>query len=653
MKKCVSYWKAGAILAAAVMAAGNVGVTLPVVATTNTGAATGNFGMQDEAGIQKGTITVKGVTDDVVTVKAYKLVTGYYKDGKLVKYVQVDPENAPVAAIGDQTKGQTKDTDAANENDDSNNIITEEELAKAAGAVQSGHYKSDTKNTVKLTKGDDGNYTASVTPGLYMILVIGVKDTDARVYNPGVVAVNVSDVNTGTVEGSTVDFRNFFTTTDGTTPSKVYLKSSLGAKNFDKKIENSVKLAAEAKGDTPGEKKTTKITNGHGDTVAFGDTIHYTMSGLVIPSFSKDYTAKHYYITDKLTPAEGFTDITNIVVTDTVSKKALAVGTDYDLQSLDGKGAFDTGDKKSFRITLKDAYLDAHRADETRPTLTITYETKLTGKAGVNFSENLNHAELHFSNDPSDEKGENEHVEKVNTYHYTFTVDGLIDGQSGSKDETYELNKVTEAVNKVTEAGAQYKNGVSPHPLADATFGLYSDEACTKPVKARMVNEQTGEVTTGTDDYTSVSDKNGHFSFAGLDEGTYYVKETLAPAGYGLSDAVYKFVITAEMDETSGVLNGYSVKTYVNSEAAGQTGFTTKAGSAEYKTTAKTAEDGTVTNTITGRDKTEPMEVVDTKTQNLPSTGGIGNTWFYLVGIGGMAGAAVVFAAVKKSKKEE
>lgn len=647
MKKCVSYWKAGAILAAAVMAAGNVGVTLPVVATTNTGAATVNYGMQDEAGIQKGTITVAGVTDDGVTVKAYKLVTGYYKDGKLVKYVQVDPENAPVAAVGDQTKGQTKDTDPDNKMNDSNDIITEDELAKAAGAVQSNKYTSDDKNTVTLTKGNDGNYTASVTPGLYMILVTGVKAADARVYNPGVVAVNVSDVNTGAVEGSTVDFSHFFTTTDGTTPSKVYLKSSLGAENFDKKIENSVKLAAEAEGDTTGE-KTTKITNGHGDTVAFGDTIHYTMSGLVIPSFSKDYTAKHYYITDKLTPAEGFTDITNIVVTDTVSKKPLTAETDYDLQSLDGKGAFDTGDKKSFRITLKDKYLDDHRADATRPTLTITYETKLTGKAGVNFSENLNHAELHFSNDPSDETGGTEHVEKVNTYHYTFTVDGLIDGQSGSKDETYELNKVTEAGAK------QYVNGVSPHPLAGATFGLYSDEACTKPVKARTVDETTGEVTTGTDDYTSVSDKNGHFSFAGLDEGTYYVKETKAPAGYGLSDAVYKFVITATMDETSGVLNSYSVKTYVNSEAAGQTGFTTEAGSAEYKTNAKTAEDGTVTNTtITGLDKTEPMEVVDTKTQNLPSTGGIGNTWFYLVGIGGMAGAAVVFAAVKKSKKEE
>lgn len=646
MKKCVSYWKAGAILAAAVMAAGNVGVTLPVVAIANTGAATVNFGMQNEAGIAKGTITVAGVTDDGVTVRAYKLVTGYYKDHKLVKYVQVDPTNAPVAAIGDQTKGQTKDTDPDNKTNDSNDIITEEELAKAAGAVQSGAYTSDDKNTVTLTKGTDDNYTASVTPGLYMILVTGVKDADAKVYNPGVVAVNVSDVNAGTVEGSTVDFRNFFTTTDGTTPSKVYLKSSLGAENFDKKIANSVKLAAEAEGDTTGE-KTTKITNGHGDTVAFGDTIHYTMSGLVVPSFSKDYTAKHYYITDKLTPAEGFTDITNIVVTDTVSGKALTAGKDYDPQSLDGKGTFDKGDKKSFRITLKDAYLDAHRADENRPTLTITYETKLTGKAGVNFSENLNHAELHFSNDPSEKTGGKEHVEKVNTYHYTFTVDGLIDGQSGSKDETYELNKVT-------EAGAEkYVNGVSPHPLADATFGLYSDEACTKPVKARMVNEQTGEVTTGTNDYTSVSDEHGHFSFAGLDEGTYYVKETKAPAGYGLSDAIYKFVITAEMNQTSGVLNGYSVKTYVNSESAGQTGFTTKAGSAEYTTKAETAEDGTVTNTITGRDKTEPMEVVDTKTQNLPSTGGIGNTWFYLVGIGGMAGAAVVFAAVKKSKKEE
>ena len=645
MKKCVSYWKASAILAAAVMAAGNVGVTLPVIAATPAAVA-GTSGMQNEAGIAKGTITVAGVTDDDVTVRAYKLVTGYYKDKKLVKYVQVDPTNAPVAAIRDQAKGQIKDADADNKNDDGNDIITEDELAEAAGAVQSGAYTvtetGEAQNTFTLTKGHDGSYTANVTPGLYMILVTGGA---ARVYNPGVVAVNVSDVNTGTVEGSTVDFRNFFTTTDGTTPSKVYLKSSLGAKNFDKKIENSVKLAAEAEGDTTGE-KTTKITNGHGDTVAFGDTIHYTMSGLVIPSFSKDYTAKHYYITDKLTPAEGFTDITNIVVTDTVSKKPLTAGTDYDLQSLDGKGAFDTGDKKSFRITLKDKYLDDHRADAPRPTLTITYKTKLTGKAGVNFSENLNHAELHFSNDPSEKTGGKEHVEKVNTYHYTFTVDGLIDGQSGSKDETYELNKVKKARDN-------YTKGVSASALEGATFGLYSDEACTKPVKARMVNEQTGEVTTGTDDYTSVSDKNGHFSFAGLDEGTYYVKETLAPAGYGLSDAVYKFVITADMDETSGVLNGYSVTAYVNSESAGQTGFTTEAGSAEYKTTAKTAEDGTVTNTITGQDKTVPMEVVDTKTQNLPSTGGIGNTWFYLVGIGGMAGAAVVFAAVKKSKKEE
>ena len=636
--------RTGAILAAAVMAAGNVGVTLPVFAATPAAVA-GTSGMQDETGIQKGTITAAGITDEGVTVKAYKLVTGYYKDGKLVKYVAVDPTNAPVAAVGDQTKGQTKDADAANENDDKNDIITEEELAKAAGAVQSGAYTSTAENTVTLTKGGDGNYTASVTPGLYMILVTGVKDTDAKVYNPGVVAVNVSDVNTGAVEGSSVDFRNFFTTTDGTTPSKVYLKSSLGADNFDKKIANSVKLAAEAEGDTTGE-KATKITNGHGDTVAFGDTIHYTMSGLVVPSFSKDYTAKHYYITDKLTPAEGFTDITNIVVTDTVSKKALVAGTDYDLQSLDGKGTFDTADKKSFRITLKDSYLDAHRADAARPTLEITYETKLTGKAGVNFSENLNHAELHFSNDPSDETGEKEHVEKVNTYHYTFTVDGLIDGQSGSTDETYELNKVT-------KAGDTYTKGVSASALAGATFGLYSDAACTKPVKARTVNETTGEVTTGTADYTSVSNEKGHFSFAGLDEGTYYVKETLAPKGYGLSDAIYKFVITADMDETSGVLKGYSVKTYVNSESAGQTGFTTEAGSAAYTTNATAADDGTVTNVISGLDDTKPMEVVDTKTQNLPSTGGIGNTWFYLVGIGGMAGAAVVFAAVKKSKKEE
>ena len=215
MKKCVSYWKASAILAAAVMAAGNVGVTLPVIAATPAAVA-GTSGMQNEAGIAKGTITVAGVTDDDVTVRAYKLVTGYYKDKKLVKYVQVDPTNAPVAAIRDQAKGQIKDADADNKNDDGNDIITEDELAEAAGAVQSGAYTvtetGEAQNTFTLTKGHDGSYTANVTPGLYMILVTGGA---ARVYNPGVVAVNVSDVNTGTVEGSTVDFRNFFTTTDG------------------------------------------------------------------------------------------------------------------------------------------------------------------------------------------------------------------------------------------------------------------------------------------------------------------------------------------------------------------------------------------------------------------------------------------------------
>ncbi len=70
--------------------------------------------------------------------------------------------------------------------------------------------------------------------------------------------------------------------------------------------------------------------------------------------------------------------------------------------------------------------------------------------------------------------------------------------------------------------------------LEGATLALYTDPACTEPVR------RNGEP------YTVTSDEEGRAVFYGLAEGTYYVKETVAPTGYVLSDEV----LTVVLDES-------------------------------------------------------------------------------------------------------
>ena len=81
--------------------------------------------------------------------------------------------------------------------------------------------------------------------------------------------------------------------------------------------------------------------------------------------------------------------------------------------------------------------------------------------------------------------------------------------------------------------------------LKDAKFRLYSDEACTKEIYVKEYNGAYNVINRdalgGTDHeggskpedaVEMVSDKKGEFKIYGLDQGTYYLKETNSPAGY-------------------------------------------------------------------------------------------------------------------------
>ena len=144
-------------------------------------------------------------------------------------------------------------------------------------------------------------------------------------------------------------------------------------------------------------------------------------------------------------------------------------------------------------------------------------------------------------------------------------------------------------------------------PLAGAQFVLYK----TVDKKNLYAQAANGKITGWTDDqkYATVFETpdNGKFVIAGLDADTYYLEEIKAPDGYNQLKDPVKVVITATI---AGDKTGRATITY--------------------------------NETATGTVRIENQTGVE-----LPSTGGIGTTVFYVIG-GLLMGVAVVLLVTRK-----
>lgn len=222
----------------------------------------------------------------------------------------------------------------------------------------------------------------------------------------------------------------------------------------------------------------------------------------------------------------------------------------------------------------------------------VEYTSKLNEKAKIGKEGNVNSASLEFSNNPNQEQGGTPDTGNTpwdNVIVFTYKV----------------------VVNKIDS---------SKKPLAGAAFEL-SKKVNDEYTRVALVN-----ATQNTEGKYILSNETvTKFEWKGLDDGDYMLTEVITPAGYN-TIAPIKFTVNADHTITWEGENRNTILTSLTGNAA--TGDITF-----------TAND----------DKTElATNVVNNKGSELPSTGGMGTTIFYVVGSILVLGAAILLITKKR-----
>lgn len=187
---------------------------------------------------------------------------------------------------------------------------------------------------------------------------------------------------------------------------------------------------------------------------------------------------------------------------------------------------------------------------------------------------------------------------------------------------TYELD-----VNKV--------DGETGTGLGGAKFVLYRGEGANKEyVQINAANKVTGWTPNKDDAKTFETVAEQAFAIIGLDAGTYYLEETVAPEGYNKLKEPIKLVIDATMLADAERQNWDE---FIPKDALLKVDLTVDGKAVEPSE----------------EDDDRPIGIVATKVENnqgttLPETGGIGTTLFYIVGAALVLGAVVVLITRKR-----
>ena len=236
--------------------------------------------------------------------------------------------------------------------------------------------------------------------------------------------------------------------------------------------------------------------------------------------------------------------------------------------------------------------------------ITVEYTAKLNENAVLGSAGNPNKVYLEYSNNPNkSESGENHETGKT-------------------PEDTVIVFTYQTIINKVDSENK---------PLTGAAFKL------EKLIKGK---DGAADTWTTVKEFT-VDETTTSFTFSGLDDGQYKLTETKTPAGYNTIDPIY-FVIEATHDATADtpaltVLKAYLTDENGNKKTEVKDGETVNIDLGTVDLTA-----GSITTTVVNKSGSE-----------LPSTGGMGTTIFYVLGSVLLVGAAVLLITKKRMSAEK
>lgn len=256
----------------------------------------------------------------------------------------------------------------------------------------------------------------------------------------------------------------------------------------------------------------------------------------------------------------------------------------------------------TFTVTIPNIKaLDSH--DHPANYIIVAYDAFLNENAEIGLDGNPNSVSLEFSNDPNGEG--TGRTEEDTVIVFTYELDGTkVDG--ADVDTTLAgarfvlLNGGGTRAARVDETG-KLIGWVEPDDIKEGLTGTNDREKMNELTNEDFANAGLA--------ITSAAD--GIFKIAGLDDGTYFLREIQAPNGYNLLEGDVQLVINAT------TANGQDWNSGIATDALKGLTITVDNGA---------AQNGDLDTGIVN------VTVENNRGATLPETGGMGTTLFYIIG---------------------